>query len=68
MQDLAAELIGMFTATKLAKVFFCNSGSEANDSQVAHVQIAFEGFFHLKSFLLLNSYQVNMQRVCTAMF
>jgi 4-aminobutyrate--pyruvate transaminase len=32
--DLAAELIDMFTATKLAKVFFCNSGSEANDSQV----------------------------------
>ncbi|KAK1362710.1 gamma aminobutyrate transaminase 3, chloroplastic-like [Heracleum sosnowskyi] len=32
--DLAAELLEMFTATKMAKVFFTNSGSEANDTQV----------------------------------
>lgn len=32
--DLAKELLEMFTATKMAKVFFTNSGSEANDTQV----------------------------------
>ncbi|KAL6570518.1 Gamma aminobutyrate transaminase 1, mitochondrial [Orobanche gracilis] len=32
--DLAKELLDMFTANKMAKVFFTNSGSEANDSQV----------------------------------
>ncbi|XP_006652818.1 probable gamma-aminobutyrate transaminase 2, mitochondrial [Oryza brachyantha] len=32
--DLAKELIGMFTAREMGKVFFTNSGSEANDSQV----------------------------------
>ncbi|KAL6554402.1 Gamma aminobutyrate transaminase 1, mitochondrial [Orobanche minor] len=32
--DLAQELLDMFTASKMAKVFFTNSGSEANDSQV----------------------------------
>ncbi|KAK4492844.1 hypothetical protein RD792_000169 [Penstemon davidsonii] len=32
--DLASELLEMFTAKKMAKVFFTNSGSEANDSQV----------------------------------
>ncbi|PKA62831.1 putative gamma-aminobutyrate transaminase 3, mitochondrial [Apostasia shenzhenica] len=32
--DLAKELIGMFTARKMGKVFFTNSGSEANDTQV----------------------------------
>nr|AJT59571.1 GABAT2 [Veratrum californicum] len=32
--DLAAELLEMFTAKKMGKVFFTNSGSEANDSQV----------------------------------
>ncbi|KAL0380940.1 UNVERIFIED_CONTAM: Gamma aminobutyrate transaminase 3, chloroplastic [Sesamum angustifolium] len=32
--DLAKELLEMFTANKMAKVFFTNSGSEANDSQV----------------------------------
>lgn len=32
--DLASELLEMFTASKMAKVFFTNSGSEANDSQV----------------------------------
>ncbi|KAL3821595.1 hypothetical protein ACJIZ3_007500 [Penstemon smallii] len=32
--DLASELLEMFTANKMAKVFFANSGSEANDSQV----------------------------------
>lgn len=32
--DLAKELIDMFTATKMSKAFFTNSGSEANDTQV----------------------------------
>ncbi|EPS57260.1 hypothetical protein M569_17559, partial [Genlisea aurea] len=32
--DLATELLDLFTANKMAKVFFTNSGSEANDSQV----------------------------------
>lgn len=32
--DLASELLGMFTANKMAKVFFTNSGSDANDTQV----------------------------------
>ncbi|XP_047317542.1 gamma aminobutyrate transaminase 3, chloroplastic-like [Impatiens glandulifera] len=31
---LAEELLGMFTANKMAKVFFTNSGSEANETQV----------------------------------
>lgn len=34
LQDLATELLEMFTARKMGKVFFTNSGSEANDSQV----------------------------------
>ncbi|KAJ4705655.1 Gamma aminobutyrate transaminase mitochondrial-like [Melia azedarach] len=32
--DLAKELLEMFTASKMAKAFFTNSGSEANDTQV----------------------------------
>ncbi|KAG0477363.1 hypothetical protein HPP92_014204 [Vanilla planifolia] len=32
--DLAKELLEMFTARKMGKVFFTNSGSEANDTQV----------------------------------
>ncbi|KVI05284.1 Aminotransferase class-III [Cynara cardunculus var. scolymus] len=32
--DLARELLGMFTANKMAKAFFTNSGSDANDTQV----------------------------------
>ncbi|CAA0813010.1 Gamma-aminobutyrate transaminase POP2-mitochondrial [Striga hermonthica] len=32
--DLAKELSDMFTANEMAKVFFTNSGSEANDTQV----------------------------------
>ncbi|XP_010680154.2 gamma aminobutyrate transaminase 1, mitochondrial [Beta vulgaris subsp. vulgaris] len=32
--DLAEELLQMFTARKMAKAFFVNSGSEANDTQV----------------------------------
>ncbi|KAE8676833.1 Gamma-aminobutyrate transaminase 1 [Hibiscus syriacus] len=32
--DLAKELVETFTASKMAKVFFTNSGSEANDTQV----------------------------------
>lgn len=32
--DLAKELLEIFTAKKMGKVFFTNSGSEANDSQV----------------------------------
>lgn len=34
LQDLAKELLEIFTARKMGKVFFSNSGSEANDSQV----------------------------------
>ncbi|KAG0451341.1 hypothetical protein HPP92_026462 [Vanilla planifolia] len=33
--DLAKELLEMFTARKMGKVFFTNSGSEANDTQIA---------------------------------
>ncbi|CAH2053044.1 unnamed protein product [Thlaspi arvense] len=32
--DLATDLLEMFTANKMAKAFFTNSGSEANDTQV----------------------------------
>ncbi|KAJ6380651.1 hypothetical protein OIU77_029531 [Salix suchowensis] len=32
--DLAKELLETFTASKMAKAFFTNSGSEANDTQV----------------------------------
>lgn len=32
--DLADDLLSMFTANKMGKAFFTNSGSEANDSQV----------------------------------
>lgn len=32
--DLAKELLELFTARKMAKAFFVNSGSEANDTQV----------------------------------
>ncbi|KAK8961422.1 hypothetical protein KSP40_PGU005507 [Platanthera guangdongensis] len=32
--DLAKELLEMFTAKKMGKAFFTNSGSEANDTQV----------------------------------
>ncbi|XP_060209699.1 gamma aminobutyrate transaminase 3, chloroplastic-like isoform X2 [Lycium barbarum] len=32
--DLAKELLDLFTANKMEKVFFTNSGSEANDTQV----------------------------------
>ncbi|XP_023523695.1 gamma aminobutyrate transaminase 3, chloroplastic-like isoform X1 [Cucurbita pepo subsp. pepo] len=32
--DLAKEILEIFTARKMAKVFFSNSGSEANDTQV----------------------------------
>ncbi|XP_023523696.1 gamma aminobutyrate transaminase 3, chloroplastic-like isoform X2 [Cucurbita pepo subsp. pepo] len=33
-RDLAKEILEIFTARKMAKVFFSNSGSEANDTQV----------------------------------
>ncbi|XP_060209701.1 gamma aminobutyrate transaminase 3, chloroplastic isoform X2 [Lycium barbarum] len=32
--DLAKQLLDLFTANKMAKAFFTNSGSEANDTQV----------------------------------
>jgi 4-aminobutyrate--pyruvate transaminase len=32
--DLAAALIDLFKPVKMGRVFFCNSGSEANDTQV----------------------------------
>ncbi|KAH9621526.1 hypothetical protein KSS87_002892 [Heliosperma pusillum] len=34
LQDLAKDLLETFTARKMAKAFFVNSGSEANDTQV----------------------------------
>lgn len=34
LQELTKEILEMFTARKMGKVFFANSGSEANDSQV----------------------------------
>jgi adenosylmethionine-8-amino-7-oxononanoate aminotransferase len=34
LQDLANDILSMFTAREMGKVFFTNSGSEANDSQV----------------------------------
>ncbi|KAF5457946.1 hypothetical protein F2P56_022017 [Juglans regia] len=34
LRDLAKELLENFTAIKMAKAFFVNSGSEANDTQV----------------------------------
>jgi len=33
-QDLAKELVDMFKPVKMGKVFFCTTGSEANDTQV----------------------------------
>jgi hypothetical protein len=33
-QDLANEILSIFTAREMGKVLFTNSGSEANDSQV----------------------------------
>nr|AJT59570.1 GABAT1v3 [Veratrum californicum] len=39
--DLAKELLDMFTAKKMGKVFFTNSGSEANDTQVKLVRYYF---------------------------
>lgn len=35
-QDLAKELLEMFTARKMGKVFFTHGGSDANDTQVCH--------------------------------
>ncbi|KAF4381651.1 hypothetical protein F8388_021279 [Cannabis sativa] len=37
--DLAKELLETFTASKMAKAFFTNSGSEANDTQVPRFNI-----------------------------
>lgn len=37
-QDLAKELIDIFKPVKMGKVFFCNTGSEANDTQVIILQ------------------------------
>lgn len=34
LQDLAKDLIEIFTARKMGKVFFANGGSDANDTQV----------------------------------
>jgi 4-aminobutyrate--pyruvate transaminase len=38
-QDLAEDLLSMFTARKMGKAFFTNSGSEANDSQVLLLKV-----------------------------
>ncbi|KAK9114571.1 hypothetical protein Syun_021368 [Stephania yunnanensis] len=51
MRDLAKELLDTFTARQMGKVFFTNSGSEANDSQDIKKNrsikdaLAFEEFF-----------------------
>uniref|UniRef100_A0A0D9X5E0 4-aminobutyrate--pyruvate transaminase n=1 Tax=Leersia perrieri TaxID=77586 RepID=A0A0D9X5E0_9ORYZ len=37
--DLANEILSMFTAREMGKVFFTNSGSEANDSQISWIYI-----------------------------
>nr|ABF69998.1 gamma-aminobutyrate transaminase, putative [Musa acuminata] len=37
--DLAKEILEIFTARKMGKVFFTNSGSEANDSQAKQEEI-----------------------------
>lgn len=37
IQDLAKELLEMFTVRKMGKAFFTNSGSEANDTQVCFI-------------------------------
>jgi 4-aminobutyrate--pyruvate transaminase len=39
LQDLADDLLSMFTARKMGKAFFTNSGSEANDSQVLSLEV-----------------------------
>lgn len=47
----------MFTSTKMAKVFFTNSGSEANDTQVwLLLPSESDIFFDLKGFLISSSY------------
>uniref|UniRef100_A0A9I9E185 Uncharacterized protein n=1 Tax=Cucumis melo TaxID=3656 RepID=A0A9I9E185_CUCME len=46
--ELTKEILEIFTARKMGKVFFANSGSEANDSQVP--------FLHLQSALLSCQY------------
>lgn len=43
--DLASELINMYTAAPMAKVFFTNSGSECNDTQVRFNQLMLFPFF-----------------------
>lgn len=39
-QELAKELVDLFKPTKMAKVFFTNSGSEANDTQVYYLSFS----------------------------
>lgn len=48
VQDLAKELLEMFTANKMAKVFFTNSGSETNDTQVVLLSYTLIYSFYLK--------------------
>lgn len=49
-QDLAKDLLEMFTANKMAKAFFTNSGSEANDTQV---YITISLLFKLPSYIFV---------------
>lgn len=51
-QDLAKELLEMFTASKMKKVFFTNSGSEANDTQVCLLSRLIHSILH-------NSFEVH---------
>lgn len=62
MQDLAKELLEMFTATKMAKVFFTNSGSEANDTQVVLLPSAVIFYLFLTHFLI-NHYLTNQTKL-----
>jgi len=41
----------MFTARKMAKAFFVNSGSEANDTQVCQIIIPVTVSFSLEIFI-----------------
>ncbi|KAK9107461.1 hypothetical protein Syun_023472 [Stephania yunnanensis] len=50
IRDLAKELLDTFTARQMGKVFFTNSGSEANDSRVRSL---WQWDFHFFSELLL---------------
>lgn len=59
-KNLARELVDIFTAKKMGKVFFTNSGSEANDSQVWSISSPITSLFHLSIYLINLSIQVKL--------